>query len=290
MRILLAGRRGQVGVELEPLLARHGEVTALDHQALDLSDATQIRRVVRETKPDLIVNAAAYTAVDRAESEPELAARVNAAAPAVLAEEAKRTGALLVHYSTDYVFDGRKRTPYVEDDATNPLSVYGRTKLEGERAVRASGARHLILRTAWVYGEGRNFVSAILGRAEAGERLRVVDDQRGAPTWSRDIAVKTASLLEKGAEGVFHVSAEGEGTWHEVAREVLKLKRLGTPVEAIPTSAWPTPAHRPAYSVLDNSRLQAAGVARIGPWRERLAVRLAAAPAAASASAASKPK
>jgi dTDP-4-dehydrorhamnose reductase len=275
MRILLAGRRGQVGVELEPLLGRRGELTALDRDALDLSDAMAIRRVVRELQPGLIVNAAAYTAVDRAESEPEPAARVNAAAPAVLAEEAKRAGALLVHYSTDYVFDGRQRTPYREDDATNPLSVYGRTKLEGEKAVRASGARHLIVRTAWVYGEGRNFVNAILAKAAAGEALRVVDDQRGAPTWARDIAAKTVDLLEKKQESLFHVTAEGEASWHEVAREILKLKGLDVPLAAIPTREWPTPARRPAYSVLDNSRLQAAGIPRIGPWRERLAAALA---------------
>jgi dTDP-4-dehydrorhamnose reductase len=250
-------------------------LTALDRDALDLSDAMSIRRVVRELQPGLIVNAAAYTAVDRAESEPEPAARVNAAAPAVLAEEAKRAGALLVHYSTDYVFDGRQRTPYREDDATNPLSVYGRTKLEGEKAVRASGARHLIVRTAWVYGEGRNFVNAILAKAAAGEALRVVDDQRGAPTWARDIAAKTVDLLEKKQESLFHVTAEGEASWHEVAREILKLKGLDVPLAAIPTREWPTPARRPAYSVLDNSRLQAAGIPRIGPWRERLAAALA---------------
>jgi dTDP-4-dehydrorhamnose reductase len=277
MKILLTGSTGQVGAELDALLAPLGRVDARDRASLDLFYPDVIRAAVRNAKPDVIVNAAAYTAVDPAESDPDTARELNGVAPGVLAEEAKRLGALLVHFSTDYVFDGRKRSPYVEDDATNPLSVYGRTKLEGEKAVRASGARHLILRTAWVYGEGRNFVSAILARAAAREPLRVVDDQRGAPTWSRDLAATTARLLEKKAEGTFHVTAEGEASWHEVAREVLKLNGLaGAPLEAIPTSAWPTPAKRPAYSVLDNSRLQATGVARIGPWRERLAARFAA--------------
>ena len=281
MKILLTGCAGQVGTELEKSLSALGAVDARDRGSLDLSYPDVIRAAVRNARPEVIVNAAAYTAVDRAESEPDLAVEINAEAPRVLAEEAKRLGALLVHYSTDYIFDGRKRSPYVEDDAPNPLSVYGRTKLEGERAVRASGARHLILRTAWVYGEGRNFVSSILAKAAAGEPLRVVDDQRGAPTWSRDIAAKTVEFLRKNLEGTFHVTAAGEASWHEVAREIVALKGLDRPVAAIPTRDWPTPAQRPPYSVLDNSRLEAAGVARIGPWRERLAARLGAAAAKA---------
>jgi len=277
MKILLTGCQGQVGGELDRLLSPLGRVDARDRASLDLFYPDVIRAVVRNSKPDIIVNAAAYTAVDQAESDADTAMEVNGLAPGVLGEEAKRLGALLVHFSTDYVFDGRKRTPYVEDDAPNPLSVYGRSKLEGERAIRASGARHLILRTAWVYGEGRNFVNAILAKAVAGASLRVVDDQRGAPTWSRDIATVTVKLLEKRAEGTFHVSAEGEVSWHEVAREVLDLRRMKTPLEAIPSSAWPTPAVRPAYSVLDNSRLRASGIAPIGAWRDRLAAYLAAA-------------
>ncbi len=183
MRILLTGRSGQVGWELERALTPLGDLIATDRATLDLADADAIRRVVREVKPDVVVNAVAYTAVDRAETEPELAMRINGDAPGVLAEEAKRLDALLVHYSTDYVFDGTKATPYVETDAPGPLNVYGRTKLEGERAIEAVGGAHLILRTSWVYApRGRNFFLAIAKKARAGEVLRVVDDQTGTPT------------------------------------------------------------------------------------------------------------
>ena len=279
MKILVAGRNGQVGWELERALARLGEVTATDRASLDLADFDAIRRVVREAKPGLIVNAAAYAAVDKAESEPELAMRVNGEAPGVLAEEAKRLGALLVHYSTDYVFDGTKRTPYREDDVPNPLSVYGKSKLQGEESVRAAGCRHLILRTGWVYaGRGRNFLLTILRKAKEGAPVRVVADQLGAPTGARDVAALTADVLGCDAPpvGIFHAAASGETSWHGFASAILELAGLPATVEAIPTSEYPTPARRPGYSVLDSSRLpRETGVRPIGPWRERLAALLA---------------
>lgn len=271
MNLLLTGRNGQVGAELQRILQ---PALATDHAALDLADADAIRRVVREVKPDVIVNAAAYTAVDQAESEPELAMRVNGAAPGVLAEEAKRRGALLVHYSTDYVFDGAKRSPYAEDDAPHPLGVYGRSKLEGEARIRACGGRYLIVRTAWVYGRGSNFVRAILKQAEKGAPLRVVNDQLGAPTWAADIATVTAGLLGQRSEGTFHVSAAGVASWYEVALEILRLARLAAQVRPVSTAEYGAKAPRPRYSVLDNSKLRAAGIAPIDEWRARLAVHL----------------
>ena len=269
MNVLLTGRDGQVGSELQALLR---PAVATGRKDLDLAEPGLIARFIREKKPAVIVNAAAYTAVDRAETEPELALRVNGEAPGVLAEEAKRLGALLVHYSTDYVFDGSKRTPYVEDDAAGPLGVYGRTKLEGERRIRASGCRHLIVRTAWVYGRGGNFVRAILGRAKEGKALRVVNDQFGAPTWAKDIAAVTVELLKH--EGTFHVSAAGQASWYQVAKEILGLSGLNVEVEPVTTQAYGAKAPRPAYSVLDNGKLRAAGVEPIGDWRGRLALYL----------------
>lgn len=271
MKILLTGRKGQVGSELQALL--HPAV-ATDHATLDLGDADAIRRAMHAARPEVIINAAAYTAVDKAEDEAEAAMRVNGIAPGVLAEEAKRAGALLVHYSTDYVFDGAKRSPYLETDAANPVSVYGRTKLEGEMRVRASGCRHLILRTAWVYGQGSNFVRAILRQAEKGAALRVVNDQVGAPTWARDIARVTSDLLEKGAEGTFNVSAAGAVSWYDVALEILKVKDCSLEVRAVGTAEYGARAPRPAYSVLDNAKLRASGVPPIGDWRGRLAEHL----------------
>ena len=271
MKILLTGRSGQVGSELEAIL--HPAV-ATDHATLDLADVDAIRRTVRAAKADVIINAAAYTAVDKAESEPDLAMRINGTAPGVLGEEAQRANALLVHYSTDYIFDGTKRTPYVETDAPRPMSVYGRTKLEGERRIHASGCRHLILRTAWVYGRGGNFVRAILRQAEKGAALRVVNDQFGAPTWARDIAAATSELLKRKAEGVFNVSAAGSSSWYEVALEILRLRGRTVDVKPVSTAEYGAKAQRPAYSVLDNSKLRANGVTPIGDWRGRLAEHL----------------
>ena len=270
MKILLTGRAGQVGWELEQVLPLLGSVVSTDRAALDLADADAVQKKLREVKPDLIVNAAAYTAVDKAESEPQRAMQVNGVAPGVLAGEAKRLGALLVHYSTDYVFDGTKALPYAEDDVPNPISTYGKTKLAGERAVQASGCRHLILRTSWVYGpRGRNFYRAIAAKAAAGERLRVVDDQRGVPTTSRFLAEETLALLRKDAGGMLHVVPSGETTWHGFAREIV---RHSVEVEAIKTSQFPTAARRPANSVLDNRRAAAILGRPLRDWQSLLAV------------------
>ena len=226
--------------------------------------------MVREAKPQLIVNAAAYTAVDKAEAQPDLAMRINGIAPGVLAEEAKRLGALLVHYSTDYVFDGTKSTAYVEDDAPNPHSVYGRSKLAGERAVQASGCRHLILRTSWVYGpRGKNFFLTIAAKARAGERLRVVDDQRGVPTTSAFLAERTLALIARDASGLLHLVPAGETTWYGFAREIVQLTGSRSEVQPIKTGEFPAAARRPANSVLDNRR--AAAILGEPPhWRELL--------------------
>ena len=272
MRILLTGRNGQVGWELARLLPAMGELVTTERTGLDLADTRAIRRILREAKPQLVVNAAAYTAVDKAENEPELAMRVNGAAPGVLAEEAKRLGAVLVHYSTDYVFDGTKPSAYVEDDAPNPLSVYGRTKLAGERAIRDSGCRHLILRTSWVYGpRGKNFFLTIARKASAGERLRVVADQRGVPTTSGFLAEKTLALLAKDASGVLHLVPAGETTWYDFAREIVKLTGSQSEVQPIKTGEFPAAARRPANSLLDNRKATAVLGTPMPDWRALLA-------------------
>ena len=284
MRILLTGANGQVGWELRRALAPLGEVIGLDRSRLDLSRPDTLRATVREIAPGVIVNAAAYTAVDRAESEPELARAINGIAPGVLAEEAQHLDAILVHYSTDYVFDGTKSDPYVESDPTNPLSVYGRTKLEGERAIGVSGCRHLMLRTSWVYGaRGHNFLLTMLRLARERRGLRIVDDQIGAPTWSREIAQATATLLTRpelaarGAEGLYHLTASGATSWYGFARAIFEspdMARLGVAppaLEAIPTSAYPTPARRPTNSRLDCSRIFSRAGMRLAAWDAALA-------------------
>jgi len=283
VRLLLTGANGQVGSELRRALAPLGEVVAFDRAGLDLAQPDALIASVREVAPQAIVNAGAYTAVDKAEGEPEAALAINATAPRVLAEEAKKLGAILVHYSTDYVFDGEKTSPYTEADAPNPLSVYGRSKLEGERAVIASGCRHLTLRTSWVYGtRGRNFLLTMLKFARDGRALRVVDDQVGAPTWCREIADATAALLGKpalavaGADGLYHLCARGATSWYGFARAIFEspeLPRLGVArpaLEAIPTSEYPTPARRPRNSRLDCSRLEGRAGVRLAPWDEAL--------------------
>ena len=274
MRILLTGRNGQVGWELERTLAPLGEVMALDRSKLDLSDAAAIRRVVQHAKPDVIVNAAAYTAVDRAESEPALADAINHVAPRTLAEEARRNEALLVHYSTDYVFDGEKRAPYLENDLTNPISAYGRSKLEGERAIQASGCRHLILRTCWIYAaRGNNFLRTILRLARERNELRVVGDQTGSPTAAHEIAAATATVLRRGgvADGIYHLSASGETSWYEFARAIVSLAGLGeTKVQRITTDQYPTTAKRPRYSVLSNEKIRNAAGIELPDWRVSL--------------------
>jgi dTDP-4-dehydrorhamnose reductase len=272
LKILLTGANGQVGWELRQTLAPVGEVVAVNRAQLDLQDASRIAAAVREAKPDVIVNAAAYTAVDKAESERDLAFAVNAVAPGKLAEEAKRAGALLVHYSTDYVFDGAKAAPYVEDDEPGPLNVYGASKLAGERAIAAAGCRYLILRTSWVYGpRGSNFMLTMLRLARERSELRVVDDQTGAPTSSLAIARATAQLLPRGAEGLFHMTASGATTWCGFARAILQQAGIGTPVVPIATADYPTPARRPRNSRLDCARLRADTGVALASWEEQLA-------------------
>jgi dTDP-4-dehydrorhamnose reductase len=276
MRILLTGADGQVGWELRRTLAPLGTVAAFTRAGLDLAHVDAIRARVDEVRPDVIVNAGAYTAVDNAESEPELARAVNATAPGVLAEEAKRRGALLVHYSTDYVFDGTQEAPYVETDGTGPLGVYGRTKLEGELAIAAVSPRHVILRTSWVYASrGRNFLLTMLRLARERPELRVVDDQHGAPTWARDLAVATAKIIPPAAteitSGVYHATAAGATTWCGFAREIVRAAGLATPVRAIATADYPTPARRPANSVLSNAKLAATFGVTLPDWRDSLA-------------------
>jgi len=273
VKILLTGRDGQVGWELARLLPALGEVAAFSRAELDLADPDQIVERVRAVKPDVIVNAAAYTAVDKAETDREQAMLVNAAGPGFLAAEAQARGALLVHYSTDYVFDGTKTTPYVETDQTNPLSVYGQSKLAGERAIQAVGVRHLVLRTSWVYAaRGRNFLLTMLKLGREKPVLRVVDDQRGAPTWAHDIAATTVELLKRRdpQSGIYHMTAAGETTWCGFAREIFRIAGIATPVEPITTAEYPTPARRPAYSVMANGKLARAFNASLPVWRESL--------------------
>jgi dTDP-4-dehydrorhamnose reductase len=279
VRILLTGPAGQVGAALLETLPGLGEVVAASHARLDLASPDSIRRAVRAARPEVIVNAAAYTAVDKAESERDAAFVVNATAPGVLAEEAKRGGALLVHYSTDYVFDGAKPAPYVEEDAPNPINVYGASKLAGERAIVGSDCRYLILRTSWVYGpRGANFYLTMLRLARERPELRVVDDQVGAPTSSLAIARATAQLLRPGAHGLYHLSAAGRTSWCGFARAILGRAGIATPVVAIRTEDYPAPAKRPRNSRLDCSRLRADFGVALAPWEEGLAEVTLAAP------------
>jgi len=289
MRVLVTGAAGQVGGDVARLLANHAQVSAYDRASLDLEKPDDIRWCVRDAHPNVIVNAAAYTAVDRAEGEEARAHAVNAVAPGILAEEAKRAGALLVHYSTDYVFDGTLERAYLETDATNPLSAYGRTKLAGERAIAATGCRHLILRTSWVYGpRGRNFMLTMLRLAAERDSLRIVDDQRGAPTSSAQLARATAALLEAGPEtsGVYHATASGVTTWFGFATAIFegRRRRVGDGfrvphLEPITTAEYPTPAKRPTNSVLSNAKLENVFGVRLGDWREALDEALDALPA-----------
>lgn len=282
MNILLTGKNGQVGWELARALLPLGNVAAFDHAGLDLADAAAVRRKLDEVRPDAIVNAAAYTAVDRAESEPELASAINAAAPALLAQEAARRGALLIHYSTDYVFDGAKAAPYVETDPTAPLGAYGRSKLAGEEGIRAAGCEHLIFRTSWVYGaRGANFLRTILRLAAEREELRVVNDQIGAPTWARLIAEATAHALKQAMRerrdrafrsGTYHLAAAGETSWHGFASAIV-AGRSGLRVKAvtpIATADYPLPAPRPANSRLDTAAFRARFDLVLPDWRDCL--------------------
>ncbi len=293
MKILLFGRDGQVAWELRRTLAPLGTVVAVDRRTpgltTDLSDMNSLRNAVRAVKPNLVVNAAAYTAVDRAEQESELAWRINAEAPGVIAEEAKRGGCGLIHYSTDYVFGGGSALePLPEDHRKQPQNVYGQSKLAGEEAIRASEIPHLILRTAWVYGgRGHNFLLTMLRLLRERDRVSVVDDQRGSPTWSRLIAEATALLIAQcrdgstfqpdGRSGIYHLTCAGETTWCGFARAIRteSVKRgfvgdMCASVDAIPTSGYPTPAARPSYSVLANQKLSETFGLSLPDWEEGL--------------------
>ena len=296
-RILVTGASGQVGEALNRTLAPLGEVIAPARTELDVADADSVRRAMRELRPRWVVNAAAYTAVDKAESEPELAKAINGVAPGIFGEEAKKIGAAVVHFSTDYVFDGAKSTPYIETDATGPLNVYGRTKLEGELALAASGAAHLTFRTSWVYGAtGKNFLRSILRMAHERETLRIVADQLGAPTWSEELARMTAHVIarieEKAAggapegaisamSGLYHATGSGETTWFGFAQAIVEEARRLEPgatlakVEAIATAEYPTPARRPQNSRLNCAKLEHAFGWRMPEWSESVRLVLA---------------
>ena len=287
MKILLLGKNGQVGWELQRSLAPLGALIALDRHGAgalcgDIGDLDGLAATVRAVQPQVIVNAAAYTAVDKAEGEPEGAQRLNALAPGVLAREAAACGALLVHYSTDYVFDGSGDRPWREDDATGPLSVYGRTKLEGEQAIVASGCAHLILRTSWVYAaRGGNFAKTMLRLAQERERLTVIDDQWGAPTGAELIADVSAQALaqlraQPAKAGTYHLAAAGHTTWFAYAKHVIAqarqaqsaIKIKATEVAPIATADYPTPARRPHNSRLDTRRLESTFGLTLPPWQQ----------------------
>jgi dTDP-4-dehydrorhamnose reductase len=272
-RILIAGADGQVGWELRRGLPSLGEVIACNRAQLDLASPDCIRRVVRENSPTVIINAAAYTAVDRAESEPEVVMAINGTAPGILAEEAKRLGAVLVHYSTDYVFDGTLRKPYREDDPVNPLNVYGRTKLAGEQSIQQVAGAFLIFRTNWVYGSrGKNFFLTVLRLAAERPELRIVNDQIGTPTWCRFIAATTRQVLSQlelnaprkstdarfGRAGIYNLTCKGQVSWYEYADEILRLLPPRHPIKltAITSAEFPAAARRPSYSVLSTEKIE----------------------------------
>ena len=285
MRVLLTGKNGQIGWELARLLPQSAELFATGKEELDLLNREHIRETVGKIRPDLIVNAAAYTDVNRAESEPEQAKALNATAVAVLAEQAKALGAAMVHFSTDYVFDGLKNTgAYEESDLPNPQSVYGSTKLAGEDALQEAGIPFLILRTSWVYGgRGKNFFLLVRKLAQEREELTMVDDQTGAPTWCRSIAEATVALLSRwypsssshpdsSLSGIYHLSCGGQTTWYGFAKAILEGSKLPKQPFVIPiaTSQFPTPATRPPYSVLDNEKLHRVFGVRLPPWQDAL--------------------
>jgi dTDP-4-dehydrorhamnose reductase len=287
-KILVFGRVGQVGWELRHKLACLGEVTAIDYPEIDFSKPDSIRTTVRAVEPTVIINAAAYTAVDKAESDPDLAMAINGTAPGVIAEEAKRLGSIFVHYSTDYVFDGTKQDPYVETNAPNPINVYGKTKLAGDQAIQAVGGDYLILRTSWVYGaRGSNFLLTMLRLAQERAELQIVDDQIGAPTSSECIAQATANLLAQllapagrgldGRSGIYNLTSTGETTWFGFAKALL-TESSGTFGFTVPnlvpikTSAFPRPAKRPANSRLSCDRLKQTFGVTLPPWEEALSL------------------
>jgi len=301
LRILITGANGQVGWHLQRTLAPLGKTLAIDVEQVDLTDLDAVSRTVREFAPDVVANAAAYTAVDKAESEPDLARAINVAAPARIAAECAHSGALMIHYSTDYVYDGSKPGPYEESDATGPLSVYGKTKLDGDEAIIASGCPHIILRTTWVYDvRGKNFLRTVLRLAREKEELRMVGDQFGAPTWARGLAESTAIIVAKSLErrgatgawnsGLFHLTAGGQTSWAGFAQAILedyeallswpadtgefggllKAKR----VVPITSEQFLSPARRPRTSVLSNARIQSTFGVVLPDWRSQLRLAL----------------
>jgi len=282
-RILLIGKLGQVGWELHRTLAPLGEMVGVDFPEIDLADGASIRRWVCDVAPNVVLNAAAYTAVDKAETETDLCHTINGVAPGILAEEAKKIGALLVHYSTDYIFDGTKTKPYLEDDSPNPLGAYGRAKLAGDQAIRQVDGNHLLFRLCWVYGaRGQNFMLTMMRLAREREQLRVVRDQVGCPTWSRMIAEATTLALQQvlvardasAFKGTYHLAASGVTSWHGFAERIVALMpeagRKCRQVEAITTADYPTPAKRPAYSVLACDKLKRVFGLQLPHWEESL--------------------
>jgi dTDP-4-dehydrorhamnose reductase len=283
--ILLTGAAGQLGAELVAALRELGDLVATDRRALDLADPDAIVGALRGARPDLVVNAAAYTAVDLAEKEPAVAYAINGRAPGILAEEAKRLGAVLIHYSTDYVFDGTQTTPYAEDAPTRPLNVYGASKLAGEAAIAAVGGHALVLRTSWVYGlYGRNFLVTVRRLAAERDVLRIVADQIGVPNWTRALAGATARVVGTGlaavAEraGLYHLSATGTASWYDFARAIVGDAPRPR-VEPITTAEYPLPARRPAYAVLATDRFARTFGFVLADWRDALAACLASPPA-----------
>ncbi|MEP6515493.1 dTDP-4-dehydrorhamnose reductase [Microcoleus vaginatus] len=286
MKILLAGGSGQLAQELQPILLSSGEVIAVDRTRLDLSQPESIRQAMAEIQPDLVVNAGAYTAVDKAESEPELANAVNGIAPGILAEECEKLGASLMHFSTDYVFDGSHGSAYLETDSTNPLGSYGKSKLAGEEAIRKAGNRHIIIRTAWVYGNGGkgNFVKTMLRLGKEREEIRVVADQIGSPTWTGDLSAATSQiipLLGQESFGTYHYTNSGVCSWYDFAIAIFEeAAQLGLPLKVqrvipITTSEYPTPAKRPAFSVLSTVKISALLGTYPPHWRQGLRQMLA---------------
>lgn len=281
MKILLAGSGGQLAQELQPILLSSGEVIAVDRTRLDLSQPESIRQAMAEIQPNLVVNAGAYTAVDKAESEPELARAVNGIAPGIFAAECEKLGASLIHISTDYVFDGSQGSPYLETDSTNPLGTYGKSKLMGEEAIRQAGNRHIIIRTAWVYGNGGkgNFVKTMLRLGKEREEIRVVADQIGSPTWTGDLAAAIAQIIPQIKPenfGTYQYTNSGVCSWYDFAIAIFEeAEKLGFPLKVqrvvpITTAEYPTPAKRPAFSVLSSVKISALLGTNPPHWRQGL--------------------
>ena len=279
--ILLIGSNGQVGKELQQILPSYGDIISVERPTVDLAQPDTLRNLIRSKQPQIIINAAAYTAVDKAESEPELASAINAIAPLIIAQESQKLGAFLIHISTDYVFDGNRYRPYQETDATNPLSIYGKTKLAGEEAIRETCAHHLILRTAWVYGTfGKsNFVKTMLRLGAERQELRIVADQIGSPTWAQDIATviaQTIPQLTPEISGSYHYTNSGIASWYDFAVAIFEeAQQLGFPLKIerivpITTAKYPTAARRPAYSVLACEKISAILETHPPHWRQRL--------------------